>query len=277
MKNLIILISVFVSNIVCAQITEIDSVNNIESTVYVGTLGGPKIGVDGKSSGFITTRIGGTITWTPSKNLSFFGLGAGEADQTGTVSPFALFGTTISHKKVKVTFGKIASPMTELRPIPTTGPGQFEPWTRAQILGSSLGGKISVNFKNISFIGGNFVRGNEYSHEIGIKTKHIQASGYRMNASGIFGGAINTNFKNISTTFMFNDSKNIGMLNIITLPYTRNLFVYSDIGFDTAKDKMIRGEWGIFKTYKAKNTKGILGLGYSDEVQSFKGYIFLYL
>jgi len=273
----ILLISVFVCNIVCAQITEKDSVNNIESTIYVGTLGGPKIGTDGKNENFINTRIGGTILWSPSKNLSFFGLGVGEADQAGRVSPFTLFGTTIAHKKIKMMFGKIASPMTELRPVPSTSSGQFEPWTRAQILGASLGGKITLNFKNISFIGGNFVRGNEYSHEIGIKTKHIQAACYRMNASGMFGGAINANFKNISTTFMFNDGKNIGILNIVTLPYTRDFFAYSDIGFNTKKDKMIRGEWGLFKTFSTKNIKGLLGLGYSDEVNSLKGYIFLHL
>ncbi len=280
MKNIFVAIIFLLPLFSFGQITHTDSVNHTTITTYLGALSGPQISTEnGKISGFTYLRGGGMVTWNPSEQFSFFGLGVGEIDQTGTVSPFALFGTKFSPSKIiSITAGKIGTPMTELRPLPTTGSGQFETWTQAQILGSALGGKIRLNAsKKVYFTAGEFVRGNTTSTEIGIGLPHTQIAGYYILGSKTFGGAVNFNYKILSTTLSYNDGLNTGMRNVLEIPKTNGLFIYSDIGFTTKGWKMVRGEWGIFKTFSAKSIKSLLGVGWSEEVNALKGYIFLHL
>ncbi len=277
MKKIIIITIIMCATNAYSQIILKDSANNAEINGYVGTLGGSKVlAKDGGVTNFCIFRTGGTISWKPTDWFSIYALGAGELDQAGKFSPFGLFGTNFIHKKVKLTLGKVATPMTELRPIPTTGAGQFEAWTRQQILGSALGGKISVAFKKGYAVGGVFKRDSTYSLEGGLKISKIQLAGYCMPLSKTFGFASNVNLKNVSTTAFVSSTQVAGMLNIITVPRLK-ISLYSDIGYDFKHTKLLRGEWGAFKTFRSKQLNALLGLGYSQETHSFKSYIFVYL
>ncbi len=262
------------------QITLSDSAHHTVITAYAGILAGPKVLTrDAKTTAFYALRVGGTITYSPAKWLSVFGLGAGETAQTDTTTPFALFGIKVFPcKGITVTMGKIASPMTELRPLPTTSGGQFEPWTLAQIPGSALGGKITFSpSKSFSIVGGGFYRGGNTSIELGMGFSHVQIAGYYMNKTKIFGGAVQMSFRYLSTTIMYNGDQNAGMLNVIEIPKTHGLSLYSDVGFNANNQKMIRGEWGLFTTFSIRYVKALIGAGYCEETKSVKGYVFMHI
>ena len=269
---------------VTAQIEYKDSLTSVYGTVYAGTLMGPKIAVkNAATSAFYSLRVGGTIYWTPQKWITVYGVGAGETDQTDTTTPFALFGINIKPSKVfSIVFGKIASPMTEMRPMPQTASGQFEPWTKSHILGSAVGGKITISpNEQLSFVAGNFWRGTEATQEFGLRYGKFSATGYYLNQSKSFGGAIDFTFKRLNTVVMFNP-KNTGMFNLFEFNHKASLFVYSDIGFkpnegDMKKWAMLRGEWGLFKTSQIKWVKVLLGAGYAEETKSIKGYVFIHI
>ena len=266
-----------------AQIELKDSVHHTEMTVYAGTLAGPRVLLENaKISGIYTLRVGATINYAPAKWISIFALGAGEVAQIDTstiITPFTLFAVKVRPiKALTITVGKIASPMTELRPIPTTGAGQFEPWTKARIPGSALGGKASFSLnKDFSLTGGIFARGFESSSELSVGNSHIRVAGYYMNQTKMHGGALQVTYPYVSNTIMYNHNQNCGMVSIITIPKTKGVAVYSDIGFNPNNWSMIRGEWGLFKAFSINTIFGLVGAGYNNEMQSLNGYVFIHI
>ena len=279
MKKIIILICVICSLHSEAQISFNDTVNHITGTVYAGTLAGPKVSIkNANTQGLYSLRAGGTISWSPAKWCSIFGLGAGETNQTDTTTGFGLFGVNIHPNKIiSVTIGKIPSPMTEMRPVPTTGAAQFEPWTKARIFGSAVGGKIQISAtEKLSFVAGNFWRGTESSSEFGFRYGVTSFTGYYLNQTKTFGGALDVTFKSINTVIAFNQHQNVAMFNLVEIHHS-SLFVYSDVGFNPDTWKMLRGEWGFLKTTHVRMTIMLLGFGYAQELQCVKGYIFIHL
>jgi hypothetical protein len=276
-KIISMLIAVLMFCVGHAQLT-IDSTQAFKAEGYVGILIGPKIGVDsGKISAFGTLRAGANVYWTPQtlKWFSFFGVGAIEVDQSKTITPLYLIGTKfIIHKHVVLTLGKIGTPMTELRPLPNSGAGQFEPWTKRQILPSALGGKTTfiINDKSSIVVGG-FWRGTDASVELGAKTRFVQVAGYYMVKSHMFGAAAAITTKWVSETMVYNYKSNFAFVTNISVPKTAGLVLYSDIGFSSTDWRWIRGEWGVLKTFKIKFVKGLVGVGYAHENKGVWGYL----
>lgn len=292
MKNIIFLLCVL-PIFSHAQIKYNDTTSNVSGTAYAGTLAGPMamIKKDVPSSAFYSIRAGGTILWSPTKYFSIFGLGAGELNQTDTVTPFTHLCVKIKPiKSVLMTFGKTASLLTEIfRPLPTTQLGQFEPWTMTHIPGPALGGKISFSpSRQITIYAGNFWRGKEASSELAFRYKGFNIAGYYMNESKIFGGAINFASKKFNTTVMYNQNKNTamynaGMYNSYEIPWIDRFTVYSDVGVNPNSWKILKSEFGFFKTAQLKYVQLLLGISYNDEiiysteVKCVKGNAFLHL
>ena len=281
MKKIVLsILVVMTATCTFGQLMYNDSSTNTSTAVYAGILAGPAKSMnDGSIKSFGALRAGGMVTWAPNKWSSIYGLGAVETDKSGATTPFSLFGLTVSPaKSVSLTVGKIGTPMTRLRPLPTTGAGQFEPWTKRQILGSALGGMIGINTKNgYSLNTGAFVRGNDVSTELSLGNAHVQLAGYYMTQSKVFGGALNCTYKWFSTTLVYNDKQNTGMLNVIQISKKYHTSLYSDIGFTPDSWNMIRGEWGVFTTTSMKYVSTLLGIGYAQETKSVKGYLFIHL
>ena len=277
MKKILVLVMLCGAINASAQISFSDSTNRISGTWYTGILAGPKVFTkDARSVSFYSLRVGGTITWSPTKWFSLFGLGAGEIDQTDTLTPFTHFCVKIKPiKSVVITLGKTSTIMTEIfRPIPTSAFGQFEPWTLAQIPGPGLGGKINISLgKKINILAGNFWRGTEASHEFNFRYGKFNLGGYYMNASKLYGGAINFVSEKFSSTIMYNDKKNTGTVNSIAIPRVKNFVIYSDLGFEPNKFKTIRNEIGFLKNAKCGHVQLMFGMGYDQQVDCVKGYL----
>jgi hypothetical protein len=281
MKKIVLLLLLFLSLYGYSQITYTDSVHHVSVSGYAGVLTYPAMNIqDKKISAHVTTRLGATVNWFPKSSISLFGLAAMEIDETAHVDPFVLVGLKLSpHKKILITVGKIATPMTELRPLPTTSAGQFESWTQSKILGSAYGGKITYTpNQKFTLVAGGFWRGNsEASVELGIKVRYTQFASYYMVQQKTFGTAIKIDYKLISLAINYNHRQNAGLFNSITFPKTHGLSLCSDIGFDTNTGKMIRGEWGLYEPVKSKWFNALFGLSYNYVTRSINTYVFVYL
>ncbi len=257
-----------------------DSIRNITITGYAGVLTSPKISViTKKPSATVTVRLGGSVEWRPKQWLSLYGLGAGEIDETGSVEPFAVIAVKLKpHKKVLISLGKIASPMTELRPLPTTGSGQFETWTQAQIPGSGFGGKLTYSpTSKISLVTGGIWRGSYATIEAGISVPYTKVAGYYQLDNHSFGAALTFGYKIFTTALMYNHRKNAGAMQTLEIPKAKGFSLYSDIGFNTNDGSMLRGEWGCYIPVKVKFINGLFGLGYDHMTKTVNSYVFIYL
>lgn len=261
------------------QIEYSDSLHHVTVGGYAGILAYPAISIKtGKVKAFATARLGGTVNYSPKPFISLFGLGAIEINEAAVVDPFFLLGVKlVPHKKVVIALGKIATPMTELRPLPTTGAGQFETWTEARIPGSGFGGKITYNAsERFSVVAGSFWRSTDASVELGIKIPHTQFAGYYMVTAKTFGMAMTFNYKLFTAVIAYNHRKVVTMFDCIEIPKTHGLVITSDVGFDPTSGKLLRGEWGAFKTIETKFVRVLVGVGYDQVLHSFKPYVFIY-
>src|SRR3989344_4135618 len=109
MKNIIIALIFLFPALTYGQVSHSDSASGTTITTYLGALSGPKVSTEnGRTSGFVTLRGGGSVAWAPNKHIMLFGHGAGETDQSGTVAPFANVGARfILLKPLSFTIGKI--------------------------------------------------------------------------------------------------------------------------------------------------------------------------
>lgn len=92
-------------------------------------------------------RVGGFANWQIAPWLeakSFITYDRNDGDEM-TINSFSL---RLKKKKAWLEFGKMATPSTEIRPLPPTGNGQFETWTEATLPGGVPGVKIGYQFNS---------------------------------------------------------------------------------------------------------------------------------
>lgn len=263
-----------------AQIKFTDTVRHFNASVYAGMLAGPSISLNhAKVGGFVTLRAGGDIAWQPVPQIRCMVLGAGEVNEKGTITPFTLAEIKFFPLKQKlvIALGKIATPMTEIRPLPTTGNGQFESWTESKIPGSALGGKIALVFKKATITTGGFWRSNDASIELGLKANHIQISGYYLVRSHLFGAACKVSYGRFTEVLAYNHTNVIASATSVTVSKKQNITLYSDVGVSTGSWKLARGEWGILKGLSYRSLQMLTGIGYAQEIKSFKAYCYIHL
>lgn len=280
MKKNFLLINLLATLCVHAQIRFTDSVKHFTASVYAGTLAGPKVSIDhAKIGGFVTLRAGGDIAWHPIPQIRCMILGAGEVNETGTITPFTLaeIRFLLAKKKLSIVLGKIATPMTEMRPLPITGNGQLESWTEARIPGSALGGKIAYSFEKVTITAGGFWRSSDASVELGLKVNHFHIGGYYLVRSHLFGTACKVTFDRFSEVLIYNHKSVIASATSVTISKKQSISIYSDVGISTQGWKLSRGEWGILKGFSYKSLQILTGIGYAQEIKSFKAYCYLHL
>lgn len=276
MKKIInVVILVLVAILASAQIT-IDSSKTFKVEGYAGILVGPKISVDtNKVSAFAALRLGANIYWTPTTWFVFSGIAAGEINEKGSLATVYLMSTRfVVHERLAITIGKTASPMTEMRPVPTTNWGQFETWTSAQILPGAIGGKATITInKESRIVAGAFWRAKDVSFEISTKVPYVHMGAYYQAVSRTFGGAIKVSTKYVNTTVAYNHKGNLGINTSLNIPKTDGVILYSVVGFAANDWKWIRGEWGVLKVFTIKKVQALVGMGYAHDNKGVWGYL----
>lgn len=278
--SIVIIIMVFsmsgYSQIVNTYVTKDSSI--VIDKVYAGILTGTTFSKDSLSAlGSTNVRTGAMGTYTMTKWLSVSSLAMLHID--GTLKTYSLeqaYLTIKPTKKLKLGLGSASTLPTEQRPHPLTDAGHFETWTETQIPGKALSGKVKYQVSKSFEVGAGIAvrkRSGEYSGRI--RYKKIQLCAWYSEYNKKLGTALTIDIKPISSVFVVKQDQIVADKLIVELP--KDILLYSDMGYDLKSKKMLRGEWGILKTFDSQWVKGLWGLGYNNEAQGINAYLFVHL
>jgi hypothetical protein len=285
MKKAVLLVcgcvlSVFVfgqlENVACSSDSSI-----VIERVYIGSLGNINVGSDLESESGHSLRFGVQAYWTLSpilkiKAYSVYDRAYGEDIVINNFSLRAqkngFFGE----------IGRMATPSTELRPLPPTADAQFETWTQSRLPGGSVGIKGGYVFAKDQVITLGLHERNgqaEYGARLQINKFNLAAayetagdklslgSSYKSKSSYHFLSAVSDKEETI-----------VGSLTIIDFQIAKQeLKAYLDAGYSFSSEDFPRLEIGLLKNIEAGLAKGLFGLGWSYEIKAVKAYLFVHI
>lgn len=264
----------------------IDSDSTLDLQVYAGLLNHvefatKEIGADSKYD----LRFGAIANWQIINNISLHAVTVygRYGEEEIVVNNFSLRAKT-PNQKWSLEAGRMATSITEMRPIPATSAGHFETWTQSRLPGSALGVKVGKNFKSSSVKLGVAERDKKVEFSAHFATK-IGENEFNL------AGMINENYKNLSLglahkignlyqVFVYAEENNnteilepassqiiayFGSYGIRSSSYR----VYLDAGYNLEKEEFPRLEFGLLKNF-AGTLKGLAGVGYSHEIKKSK-------
>lgn len=160
------------------------------------------------------------------------------------------------------------------RPHPVSSFGQFETFTMRSIPAAAPLVRVSRKFGKVSLLVSVADQNNGIEYHVGLTLKRWSVAGWWREE----------NYCGFAVTYAAPKAKVISVVRsdllastvILTLP--KSLMCYVDAGVQLPDLKLIRGEAGILRTFKAdKYVQGLIGLGYSAELRSLRGYLFITL
>lgn len=283
MKKLFVLV-VMVSISICsfAQITAIYSKDSsvVIDRIYAGSLSGTMFHTDSLyTSGFTGFRFGTMGTYRPASWISFSSWAMVQVD--GGSNPWSLqqyWMTLQPTSKITLQLGSMASIPTEMRPHPVSSSGQFETWSQSQIPGGGLGIKAKYQFtKDFELASGVVLRGTMPEYSARLTYKNFQVSGWYSTCDSTSGIAASVTRGRVSSTLVYKPDQTIADMLVIKVSKKHDISIYSDMGYDFQKKDLVRGEWGLFKSFDSKWVDGLFGLGYRNEAKSIAAYLFVHL
>ncbi len=280
-KNVILIVIMMVAMSSFAQITGITSKDSsvVIDRLYIGSLSGTLFHTDSLyQSGFTGVRFGAMATYKPASWISFSGYGMYQLETGQSSYSIQQFWMKLRPtKKWSIETGMMSTIPTEQRPHPVSSAGQFETWSESQIPGGTLGIKTKYQFTNdFQLAGGLAVRKGMPEYSARITYKWIRLSGWYAQHDSTMGTAVSVDIDRVTSTFVLKTGTIADNL-VIKISKKHDLSVYSDVGYDFDKKSLVRGEWGIFKSFQSKVMNGLICLGYRNEAKSVVGYLFIYL
>lgn len=220
-------------------------------------------------------RIGAGATWWISKSFQVKAWDALDVtkDEIYSLGMFRLQ-YQISPKFV-FSVGKIPTMCAEIRPLPPTANGHFEAWSYAILPGTKPGAKFAFSPNKNSRIGISVTRttNDKTEYDLGGNYKSFSGGAYFISEKR-YGGTFGIDKSKFTTRVFLNDS--IYALYVWVSLNNKGLSIYLDAGTDCSW-KILRGEIGLIKSFKAKYFAGLIGAGYADEQKAFKTYLFVYI
>lgn len=250
--------------------------------LYAGMLSGVNFSVDSLHvKTFAGVRLGALVTWRPSKYIAVSSMGVHQLEAGSSSWTTAFFHITVNPiEALTISIGNMGTLATEQRPYPASAGGQFETFTEAQIPGAALCAKASLMVvKDKLSIGAAIAeRNGKAEYQLNVSwPKKFTVSAFYDDWNKEFGTAVSANFWRISEVFVWRQGNVVSNLFQLHLGRDRDWNLYSDTGYDLAKGKLVRGEWGILKEFSSKHAKGLIGPGYCHEDRSVYCYLFVHL
>lgn len=295
MKKIVMIVMVAIcSNGAFAQIQNINCTDDssvVINNIYLGVL---------NSVNFSTKEL----TFSSPYNLQAAAMITWHASKWADVKTFAVYNRTngndainnqfyvnLHHKGWSLDFGKMATPATEIRPLPPTANGHFETWTESQMPGSTIGAKIGykTDFGSIKIGVASRNKNLEISTHLATKINN-----HEIHAVGAIGGERSTNylvglthkynrlyqvaaFKQTFNKESLSNEQIAGYFVNYEISKKAKFAFYLDAGYNLTTQKSPRFESGIMKSFESKIFKGLIALGYAEELKAIKGYIFIHL
>ena len=272
-----------ISSVSFGQITNIYITKDssiVIDRVYAGMLSGTEFSVDSLSaSSFVNLRFGAMVTYKPAKWIAFRTWGMYQAETNNKSWKMQQFWTKITPtKKLSIEVGSMATLITEQRPHPVSGNGQFETFTEAQIPGMALNAKVKYDVTSTFQLAGGIALRNKLPEYSGrITYKRLQVSGFYSEYNKKFGTALTLDLPRVYNTFVWKQDQMLSNILVVHIVPKKGISLYSDNGYDLSAKKLVRSETGVLKTFESKWINGLLGLGYNYEHRTVNGYLFIHL
>ncbi len=249
--------------------------------LYAGMLANTSYLLDKDTTTVSTAfRVGVAAHWDIGKKLTIKSFTAGEHDFIAG-SSFGLHALWMqyrptAHWAIEAGRGPTVAAQQH-RPHPVSQSGQFETWTEAQLPGIAY----TVNLKYIpnanSLIAGGFsLRDNMPEYQITGTVKRISLTGYYQSVSNTACAAITYNGKRFYNT-SFVKSDGIGTFSSLAINHDQTLYLFTDFGYNTKTNSIVRWGTGIFSSYKMGYMKAVFALSYNHEIKGITGYLFVSL
>lgn len=271
---------VYIFSICCIALCYISKAQSIDSTLdtklYGGILNRNEYKNGSTSAMSANFHIGGLATWQLSNKLSYTGFGAVQlAPKSGGFAVQVHFLEYKPNTKWKIAVGHIPTPTTEQRPHPVSSGGQFETWTQALIPGAAVGVKAHRTLSKNHSLGAGFVmRNNAPEYHGSIELNKLRVAGFY--SATIYGGAVTYDAGRIYTIGVYKNGV-VGNTTVLKLVQKLNIKSFWDVGYDHQRKSLQRLEFGIMKTFNAKQFSGLFSIAYDERIQSVTGYLFLYI
>ncbi len=280
MKTILAVGALLVSTLGKAQITDIslgaDSSFVLER-VYLGALGVNNFSVDSVSySGSISVRFGVAARYDVTKHLSIRSFMAQDVN-SGGLSP-AINTFFVEYRPTEswnITIGRAPQVGAFLhRPHPVSSSGQFETFTMRTIPAAAPLVRVSRKIGKVSLLGSVAYQSDGVEYHVGGTFRRWLVAGWWKD----------DDYHGLAVTYVAPKVKVISVVRndllastvIKTLP--KSLVCYIDLGVELPSEKLVRAEAGLLRTFKsAKYVQGLIGLGYSVELRSLRGYLFITL
>ncbi|MFA7717646.1 MAG: hypothetical protein WC875_02940 [Candidatus Absconditabacterales bacterium] len=284
MKKMIITIAfVAISTLSFAQIENIKLTSDSSITIdriYAGMLSGSLFSTDSLyASTFTNVRFGAMGTYQPA---TWFAVKAWAMYQGETsTKPWHMqqfwFKFTPT-KKLSIETGNMATLPTEQRPHPVSGDGQFETFSEAQIVGMSINAKVKYAFTSDITAGvGIASRKDKPEYSGMVSYKKVTVSTWYAEYNQKLGSALTLKFNRVYSTLVWKQDQIVSDVLVIHLNKDKSISLYSDTGYDLSKNDIVRGEWGVMKTFESRYINGLYGIGWNHETDDINCYFFIHL
>ncbi|MFA6256653.1 MAG: hypothetical protein WC606_05785 [Candidatus Absconditabacterales bacterium] len=284
MKKLIITIAfAAISMMSFAQLTKIPVTKDstiMMDKLYVGMLSGSEFSTDSLyASTFANIRFGVMGTYQPAKWIAVKAWAMYQGETQKAPWQMQQFWLKLTpNKKLSIEAGNMATLPTEQRPHPVSGDGQFETFSEAQIVGMALNAKIKYTFtSDIQAGAGIAVRKDKPEYSGMVNYKKVTLSAWYAEYNQKVGTALTLHFTRVYSTLVWKQDQIVSEILVIHLNKDKSISLYADTGYDLGKKDIVRGEWGLLKTFKSEYINGLYGLGYNHETNTVNGYLFLHL
>lgn len=283
MKNLIVFLAITLGLSIgsFAQIVNIPVTKDVTiNKLYAGTLSWTAVSIDSLSAkNTAGLRFGTAATWRPSKYLAMYSMAVFQnetGNQSWSMNQFAV--VINPSKKLKVTVGNVCTLVTEQRPSPASGDGQFETWTQSKIPGMAPVAKASFAFNsNIAAGLATAQRCGKPEYQANLVYKKFAISWLYDEWNKKHGSVLTFTLGRANEIVVWRQGELISNTLTLDLGKDRDYCLYSDTGYDLKANKLIRGEWGVLKTFSGKYIKGLIGPGYCYEDRSVHAYLYVHL
>lgn len=248
--------------------------------IYAGSLSGTMFHADSLyATGFTGVRFGAMATYKPASWVSFSSWAMLQADKGSDPWSLQQFWMTLNPtKKLTIQIGSMATLVTEQRPHPVSGNGQFETWSEATIPGGGMNAKLKYDFtSDFQLAGGIAVRSNMPEYSARLTYKKVKLYGWYSTCDSTSGIAATVDFSRVYSTLVYKPDQTIADILVIKLSKKHDISFYSDMGYSFVEKELVRGEVGILKGFDSKWIDGLIGLGYQHESKAFAGYLFVHL
>lgn len=256
--------------------------SSVTSGVYAGILNTTAFSVDESvRKNFYSFRVGAIAAWQATPWMKFNSFATFDYSDGNGLPINSVSVKLYSHKeKMGLEMGYMATPSTELRPLPPTGDGHFETWTHSRIPGGSLGAKATYRFDKGVCVGlGIAERGDKAEYHAKISYKKTEFTSYYSVFNEKFGAA--TVFS-VGRLYNVISLENLGESSVIAnfsnFDIGKGMSLYIDAGYETQKSEFPRMELGFIKGFQfQKFGSGLWALGYKHESKEINAYLFVHL